>query len=202
MRLPEIATRALHLSLQLRHPARLAGRAAKRPDAAVPVADEDRGARTTGDVSDGPIVAPPEHAPGADCVGDDLAGQRRARLAVARRPVQVRLVDDVTVERRRRRDAAMRVELPRALPVLRPDREQHAGVVREEQAAVADRGRELDEALRAERPDALERRRERDAVAEAEMLRVVAVGRPRDARLRRRRRRPPASSRTRPSTSL
>src|SRR4029079_19516599 len=110
-------------------------------------------------------------------------------LAVARRRVQIRLVDDVPVERRRRGDAAMRVELPGALAVLRADREEHAGVVREEEPAVADRGWELDEALRAERPDAPERGRERDAVPEAEMLRIVAVRRPGDTGPRRRGRR-------------
>src|SRR5436190_4257078 len=77
----------------------------------------------------------------------------------------------------------MGVVLPRALAVLRSDCEDGARVVGEEEPAVPDDGRELDEALCPERPEPPERRPQPDVAAEALALGVEAVRGPRDARL-------------------
>ena len=131
----------------------------------------------------------PEHVPRADGESDQLTGQLWTRLPVAGRRIHERLVDDVTVDRRRSRDAPMGNVLPRALAVPRADGEEHAVVVREEQPAVGDCRRKLDERLRAEGPDARERRCELHAVGKPLALGVLAIRRPRDARFLRRGRR-------------
>ena len=87
------------------------------------------------------------------------------------------------VECGRRGDAAMGLELPGALPILRTDREYDAVVVREEQAAVADRRWELDEALSMECPRRSERRRERHTGRNPPALGVASERRPGDPRL-------------------
>ena len=133
------------------------------PDVAVPVADvqpvadEQRRALRRAD------RVPPVDLPEADAERDHLAVDAvPAVLRVARRPVEERLVDRavrVRADRRRRGDAAVRAVLPRVLPGLLADRGERARVRREEETAVADRRRELDEAAGLVAPDRPERRR-------------------------------------------
>ena len=180
---------ALDLSTQLRDPAHLPGAASQRPHPAVPVADVDGGADDDRRGLGRADLFRPHPASVPDCERDHRSRQRCARLSVARRGVQERLIDHVAIEGGRGGDAAVRRVLPCALAVLRADREHRACVVREEQPSIPDHGRKLDEALRAKRPDALERRCKRAAAREPLPLGVVAVGRPRDPRLGWRRRR-------------
>ncbi len=180
---------ALHLPVQLGRPVRPPGPLAKRIHASAPVADEHRARDHDRRRFRGLDRPAPQHLAAPDVECDQLTGQARVRLAVARRRVHERLEHDLAVDRRRCRDTAVRDVLPRLLAVLRADREQHARVVGEEQASVRDRRRELDERLRAEHPGAAKRRSERDPVCESLPLGIVAVGRPRDAGPRRRGRR-------------
>src|SRR5579862_746968 len=172
----------LHLAAGGERPAELAGLLRVGVDATVPVADVDvaavderRGLRRADRV-------PPQHLPGPDRQGEHFARQVAA-ARVARRPVEERDEEHVVRDRRRHRLAAVRRISPRTLPGLRADGVHDPVVVREEEASVRDRGRELDQAASAERPDLLERRRERDAVREAQALRVIPVCRPRNAGL-------------------
>ena len=126
---------------------------------------------------------------------DDGAASRAERhdLAVSRggvagRPVQEGHEDEVEADGGRDGLAAARRIAPDRLARIGVEREDDAGVVGEEEAAVGDRGRELDEAAGAERPDDAEGRPEVDPAPDAEPLRIEAVHRPDDSGRRRPRR--------------
>ena len=173
--------RALDPALALERPAHAARPLVERVDAAAPVADVDAPVGEERRRLGRADPRPPADLPEAGRERDHLALEpARLRLAVAGRAVHERLVDGVLADRRRGGDAAADRLLPRPLAGLRVDGEHDARVVREVEAPVADRRRELEQLPRAERPDAAERRLQlvrADAVA----LGVVAEERPGDA---------------------
>ena len=97
----------------------------------------------------------------------------------ARQRVHQRLVDDALPDGRRRRGAAAEVLGPAVLAGLRVDGEEAALLLRDEDGAVRDRGRELEVVARAQRPQAPERRPVRERGGDVRALEVEPVRRPR-----------------------
>src|SRR5437764_14929662 len=118
-----------------------------RLDSAGPVAPEDLAA-----VEQNAALRPEEDR--------DDEPRLRARIAVARIRLHVRLIDDVLADRGRRGAAVQEMLAPPALPRCGVDREAPpAALVHEPRAVPDDRG-ELDDVSRPKRPDLLERRPE------------------------------------------
>src|SRR5207302_2758014 len=119
-------------------------------DVDAPVRDERRALRRA-DLRD------PARLAVADGERGDDAVEAGARL-VARAAVHEAREDGLVVHVGRGGGAAVRRERPGALAGPRAEREERAGVVREVEAAVADRGRELEQARPAGDPELAERR--------------------------------------------
>ncbi len=147
---------------------------------AVPVADVDVGAPEQRRGLRGADRARPAHLARARDERDELAVSARG---VTGRVVEEGRVDGREADRGRHRLAAVRVVVPELLSGRGVDRVDDPGVVGEEEPSVGDGGRELDEAVRAERPQAPEGRAQRDSGCDSEPLRIEAVHRPDDSRL-------------------
>lgn len=170
--------RAVHLAVGGERPARFPGVDVDRVELVIPRA---RVQRLTDHERRGLERASPV-AP------DDLAGtggHRRdhpglaARVAVARKRLHPRVVDDPVGDGRRRGRAVVEAPLPDDLPRPVVDREEASALLGDVEPPVRDRGRELEDVARLERPAEPVGRAELEVRSRVRPLHAEPVRRPR-----------------------
>lgn len=172
--------RTVDLAVGRERPARLPGVDVDRVELVVPRArvqrlpdDEGRGLEHSGAVAPDDLPRPRRHR------GDHPG--LATRVAVARQRLHPGVVDDAVGDGRRRRGAVVEPALPDHLarPVM--DGEEAAALLGEIEAAVGDRGRELEDMAGLERPAQPVRRAQLEVGRRVRPLDAQAVGRPREA---------------------
>ena len=172
--------RAVDLGVGGERPPGLAGVDVDRVELVVPrpdverLADDERGRLEHA----GPV--PPDDLPRAGRHGDDHPGLA-PREAVARQRLHPRVVDDAVRDSRRGRGAVVEPPLPDDLPRPVVEGVETPALLRDVEAAVGDRGRELEHVAGPERPAKPEGRPETEILRGMRPLDAETVRGPRQA---------------------